>query len=116
MYKRLVHHPNLPEICILECCLHDHQHKIDLHIAVVMPDHVVVALRRTALACQPGAGLGLREARRHRIFFPNAESASSTASDAVRLCSSITGFTSTISKLSIRPWSATISIARCASR
>ena len=24
----------------LECCLHEHQHTIDLHIAVVMPDHV----------------------------------------------------------------------------
>ncbi len=51
-----------------------------------------------------------------RIFFPNADSASSTASDAVRLCSSMTGFTSTISKLSRRPWSAMISIARWASR
>jgi hypothetical protein len=39
----------------------------------------------------------------HRIFFPNAEHASSTARSAVRLCSSITGFTSTISKLSMRP-------------
>jgi hypothetical protein len=52
----------------------------------------------------------------HNIFFPNAEQASSTARSAVRLCSSITGFTSTISKLSRRPWSAMISIARCASR
>src|SRR5581483_1837236 len=51
-----------------------------------------------------------------RIFFPNADSASSTASDAVRLCSSMTGLTSTISKLSRRPWSAMISIARWASR
>src|SRR5581483_9772179 len=52
----------------------------------------------------------------YRIFFPNADSASSTASEAVRLCSSMTGFTSTISKLSRRPWSAMISIARWASR
>src|ERR1700674_506894 len=48
----------------------------------------------------------------YRIFFPNADSVSSTARSAVRLCSSITGFTSTISKLSMRPWSAMISIAR----
>ena len=52
----------------------------------------------------------------YRIFFPNADSASSTARSAVRLCSSMTGFTSTISKLSMRPWSAMISMARCASR
>jgi len=52
----------------------------------------------------------------YRIFFPNADSASSTARSAVRLCSSMTGFTSTISKLVMRPWSAMISIARCASR
>ena len=39
----------------------------------------------------------------YRIFLPNAEHASSTARSAVRLCSSITGFTSTTSKLSIRP-------------
>ena len=39
----------------------------------------------------------------YKIFFPNADSANSTARSAVRLCSSITGFTSTISKLSIRP-------------
>src|SRR5262249_2970898 len=54
--------------------------------------------------------------RRQRIFFPNAESASSTARSAVRLCSSITGLTSTISKLVMRPWSAMISMARWASR
>jgi len=47
-----------------------------------------------------------------RIFFPNAEEISSTARSAVRLCSSITGLTSTTSKLSMRPWSAMISIAR----
>ena len=52
----------------------------------------------------------------HRIFFPNAELASSTARSAVRLRSSITGLTSTTSKLSMRPWSARISIAKCASR
>ncbi len=39
----------------------------------------------------------------YRIFFPNADNASSTARSAVWLCSSITGFTSTISKLSMRP-------------
>src|SRR5580698_700745 len=39
----------------------------------------------------------------YRIFFPNADTANSTAKSAVRLCSSITGFTSTISKLSMRP-------------
>src|SRR5689334_9624219 len=54
--------------------------------------------------------------RNQRIFFPNAESASSTARSAVRLCSSITGLTSTISKLVMRLWSAMISMARCASR
>src|SRR5580692_9660118 len=52
----------------------------------------------------------------YRIFFPKADSANSTARSAVRLCSSITGFTSTISKRSMRPWSAMISMARCASR
>src|SRR5580704_1832907 len=52
----------------------------------------------------------------YRIFFPNADNASSTARSAVRLCSSITGLTSTISKLNMRPWSAMISMARCASR
>src|SRR5277367_1206121 len=50
--------------------------------------------------------------RGYRIFLPNADNANSTAKSAVRLCSSITGFTSTISKLSMRPWSAMISIAR----
>ena len=54
--------------------------------------------------------------RRYRIFFPNAEQASSTARSAVRLCSSMTGLTSTSSKLSMPPWSAMISMARCASR
>ena len=54
--------------------------------------------------------------RAYKIFFPNADSASSTARSAVRLCSSMTGLTSTISKLVMRPWSAMISIARCASR
>ena len=39
----------------------------------------------------------------YKIFFPNAEQASSTARSAVRLCSSMTGFTSTISKLNNRP-------------
>src|ERR1039458_7253438 len=48
----------------------------------------------------------------YSIFFPNADSANSTARSAVRLCSSITGFTSTISKLNMRPWSAMISMAR----
>ena len=52
----------------------------------------------------------------YRIFLPNAEHASSTARSAVRLCSSMTGLTSTISKLSKRPWSARISMARWASR
>ena len=52
----------------------------------------------------------------YSIFFPNADSASSTASSAVWLRSSSTGFTSTISKLNMRPWSAMISIARCPSR
>src|ERR1700691_1897399 len=52
----------------------------------------------------------------YRIFLPNADNANSTAKSAVRLCSSITGFTSTISKLSMRPWSAMISVARWASR
>src|ERR1019366_6192489 len=51
-----------------------------------------------------------------RIFLPNADSASSTASSAVWLRSSSTGFTSTSSKLSMRPWSAMISIASCPSR
>ena len=41
--------------------------------------------------------------RTYRIFFPKAESANSTARSAVRLCSSITGLTSTISKLVMRP-------------
>jgi hypothetical protein len=62
------------------------------------------------------AGKVIRPSSSYRIFLPNAESASSTAKSAVRLCSSITGFTSTISKLSMRPWSAMISMARCASR
>lgn len=48
----------------------------------------------------------------YSIFFPNAELASSTASSAVRLYSSITGLTSTMSMEVIRPWSAMISIAR----
>ena len=52
----------------------------------------------------------------YRIFFPKAESASSTARSAVRLCSSMTGFTSTISNEVIRPWSAMASITRWASR
>src|SRR4249919_1647828 len=39
----------------------------------------------------------------YRIFLPNAERVNSTASSAVWFRSSITGFTSTISKLSIRP-------------
>ncbi len=47
-----------------------------------------------------------------RIFFPNTDSANSTARLAVWLRSSITGLTSTISKLVSRPWSAMISIAR----
>src|SRR6266478_8195654 len=67
------------------------------------------ALRETVVAPS-------RDEFSYRIFFPNADSASSTAKSAVRLCSSITGFTSTISKLSMRPWSAMISMARCASR
>lgn len=46
------------------------------------------------------------------IFLPNAEQVSSTARSAVRLCSSITGLTSTTSKLRSRPWSARISMAR----
>jgi hypothetical protein len=45
----------------------------------------------------------------YSIFFPNADSASSTASSAVRLCSSMTEFTSTLSKLSRCPSSAVIS-------
>jgi hypothetical protein len=53
---------------------------------------------------------------RYKIFFPNADNANSTAKSAVRLCSSMTGLTSTISKLSMRPWSAMISMARWASR
>src|ERR1700691_2857890 len=48
----------------------------------------------------------------YKIFFPKADNANSTARSAVRLCSSITGFTSTISKLNMRPWSAMISMAR----
>src|SRR5437868_6950818 len=48
----------------------------------------------------------------YKIFLPKADIASSTARLAVRLCSSITGLTSTTSKLSIRPWSAMISMAR----
>ena len=47
---------------------------------------------------------------RYSIFFPKAESASPTARSAVWLCSSITGFTSTISKLVMWPWSEMISI------
>src|SRR6266481_5853117 len=39
----------------------------------------------------------------YRIFFPRADSVNSTARLAVRLCSSITGLTSTISKLVMRP-------------
>ena len=52
----------------------------------------------------------------HRIFLPKAESASSTPSSAVRLASSMTGFTSVNSNESMRPESAIISMARCASR
>lgn len=48
----------------------------------------------------------------YRIFFPNAERLSSTARSAVRLCSSMTGLTSTISNPSMRAWSAIISMAR----
>jgi hypothetical protein len=52
----------------------------------------------------------------YKIFLPKADIANSTARLAVRLCSSITGLTSTTSKLSIRPWSAMISMAKWASR
>src|SRR6185437_9973589 len=51
-----------------------------------------------------------------RIFFPSADKINSTASSAVRLNSSITGFTSTTSIESIRWESQIISMARCASR
>ncbi len=52
----------------------------------------------------------------HKILFPIADITSSTASNAVRFTSSITGFTSTISIDTILPLSLTVSIARCASR
>ena len=64
----------------------------------------------------PGTRSNTASQRRYSIFFPNAELASSTASSAVRLYSSITGLTSTMSIDVMRPWSAMISIARCASR
>jgi len=52
----------------------------------------------------------------HYIFLPNPESTSSTPNNAVRLCSSMTGLISTISRETIASLSAIISIARCASR
>src|SRR5215471_1619325 len=52
----------------------------------------------------------------HKILFPKADKISSTASNAVRLASSITGFTSTASMETISPLSHIISMAKCASR
>ena len=52
----------------------------------------------------------------HRMRLPKAEQASSTARLPVALCSSSTGFTSTISSEVIRSRPARVSIARCASR
>src|SRR5262249_25229152 len=52
----------------------------------------------------------------HRIRFPNPDMISSTARSAVRLTSSITGFTSTTSSETMPPESQIISIAKCASR
>jgi len=52
----------------------------------------------------------------HRIAFPRADIASSTASAAVRLPRSSTGFTSTTSMLRMPPLSQMSSMARCASR
>src|SRR6202035_4702579 len=52
----------------------------------------------------------------HRIFLPMADMIISTAKSAVRLISSITGFTSTTSMDSMLPLSHTSSMARCASR
>ena len=55
--------------------------------------------------CRSGYSVDALEGveRLYKIFFPKAEQANSTAKSAVRLRSSITGFTSTISKLSNRP-------------
>ena len=54
--------------------------------------------------------------KRYRIFLPRPERASSTASRAVRLCSSIMGLISTISMETMDSLSAIISMAKCASR
>jgi REP element-mobilizing transposase RayT len=39
--------PDWARDVVLECCLHDHDARYDLHVAVVMPDHVHLILSPT---------------------------------------------------------------------